>query len=348
MKRSTFAFFVLTLFAGRDALACSCPQPGLPCQVAWRADAVFAGVVVSIEAVDNDSLGAPYQSKLVKVSVQRGFTNEVSGTVDVITGMGGGDCGYDFKEGERYLIYAFRSVSSGRLTASICSRTRLLSEAAEDLKYLGSPPPPGGGHVFGRIKEVRRHPAEMELVDYGPMDGVAVSLRGESLARGGITDANGRFDFTQLPVGKGVVTVAIPFGFEPRTWEQEFEIRDPRACAQFELQIQPAARASGVVVDASGRPVKDVMVDAVAAELAGFDPPQYQYAVRTNERGDFQFDALPPGEYVFGINLTNPGNGRPRAGGPLFMPGTRVASEAAVIELKAGDTTHIGTLQLPR
>jgi hypothetical protein len=348
-KAPAYMFVILTIqVAARGAFACSCPTPGPPCQAAWNADAVFSGTAMSIQEIDNDSLGPPYKSRLVTFSVQRGYVNGPSGTIDIVTGMGGGDCGYQFKIGGQYLVYASKSFTSDRLTAGICSRTKPLAEAADDIRYLTTIGPAGsGGRVFGRVNELRRDPAENQTVDYGPVEGIVVSVRGGTFARDAVTGADGKFEIAEVPVGKATFSTVLPFGFEPRAWETELEIRDPRACYQIDLPIQQFAQASGVVVDATGRPVKDVMVDAVAAELAGFNPPQLQYPVRTNEQGAFHFERLPPGTYVFGINLTNPGYGR-RAGDPIFLPGTRVAREAVVIELKAGERQEVGTLTLPR
>jgi hypothetical protein len=138
----------------------------------------------------------------------------------------------------------------------------------------------------------------------------------------------------------------VPFGFEPRGWEMELEIRDPRTCHQTDLSIQQSAKASGTVVDAAGKPMKGVKVDAVAEELAGFNPPQHQWPETTTDRGEFRFERLPPGRYVFGINLTNPGYGA-RTGIPIFLPGTRAVREATVIQLEAGDVKDVGTLSVP-
>ena len=343
-KAAACILMMVTLAVARDAFACSCAMPGPPCQSAWNADAVFSGTVLSIEQIENEALGRPWESRLVKLSVQRGFINGPSGAVDIVTGAGGGDCGYQFKVGAQYLVYAMKNPSTGRLSTSICSRTKPLADAVEDLRYLTTIGPTGsGGRIFGRVNELKRDPAESQTVDYGPVEGIVVSVRSATFMRDAVTDADGNFEITPVPVGKATFSAVLPFGFEPRTWETELDIRDPRACFQIDLPIQQAAHVSGLVMDATGRPLKDVMVDAVAAELAGFDPQQFQYPVRTNEHGEFHFERLPPGTYVFGINLTNPGYGR-RAGVPIFLPGTRVARDATVIELKAGDSKEAGTL----
>ena len=341
----TLAMLGAMTVTSRDALACSCMMSGPPCQATWTADSVFAGTVVSIAPIDHVSLGAPYQSRLVTFSVETGFVNAAPGPLEIVTGTGGGDCGYEFKVGVKYLVYASKGGSSV-LTAGICSRTRPLAEAQEDLKYLTTMNATGsGGRVYGRVNESRRDPAEEDTVDFGPVEGIRVSIRGATFLRDAVTDGNGRFLVADLPVGPASVSIAVPYGFEPEIFEYEIEIKDPRACRQIDLTIEPLARASGFVTDASGRPLAGVEIDAVAHELAGFRPDPYQHPVKTDERGGFEFSALPPGTYVFGINLTKDRYNQSR-GAAVFLPGTAVASEATVVELKAGDRKEVGVLRL--
>lgn len=343
--RALVVMSALVVAAENDALACSCMRSGPPCQAAWTADVVFAGTVRSMEEIDNNAYGTPYRSVLVRFDVERGFVNAVPGPVEIVTGTGGGDCGYSFATGGRYLVYAWKTPSS-RLSTGICSRTRPLDEAEEDLRYLRSIPATGtGARVYGRINEWRRDPAEESGVDYGPVEGVTVSVRGPAFLRDVVTDAHDRYEVTNLPAGKATITVVPSFGFDSRSLEGELDLRDLRACSELNFTISQIARASGSVVDASGRPVAGVEVEAVAAELAGFDPPPFQRPVRTDGRGVFEFEALPPGTYVFGVNLTKRPGARQR-GKPVFLPGTALAREATVIELKPGDRKETGVLRL--
>jgi len=86
-------------------------------------------------------------------------------------------------------------------------------------------------------------------------------------------------------------------------------------------------------------------VEAVAADLAGFGPDRILQPVKTDERGVFQIDELPPGRYVFGVNLTK-GWSWDMPGRAIYLPGTLTVSEPTVIELKPGDRTEIGVLRL--
>jgi len=51
---------------------------------------------------------------------------------------GGAMCGLSFTAGQQYVIYAYET--SGRLSASICSRTTNLRQAAVDLAFLQTQP----------------------------------------------------------------------------------------------------------------------------------------------------------------------------------------------------------------
>jgi hypothetical protein len=47
-----------------------------------------------------------------------------------------GECEFEFRKGETYLVYAFEEEQSGRLDTNRCTRTARLSDAGEDLAYL--------------------------------------------------------------------------------------------------------------------------------------------------------------------------------------------------------------------
>jgi hypothetical protein len=345
--RTVILVGALTIAGESEVLGCTCPMSGPPCQATWMADSIFVGTVVSMRPIELDSSGQPYQANLVTFDVERGFMHAAPGSLQIVTGMDGGSCGYRFKAGAKYLVYASKNDSSF-LIAGRCSRTRPIADALEDLSYLQTMGGTGGGgRVYGRVKEIRRDPAEPDWTDYGPVEGLYVTVRGTTFLRDVLTDRDGRFQIAGLPIGMATISIAVPQGFAPATFEQEFEIRDPRACSQMDLTIQPRARASGFVLDGSGRPVAGVEVDAVAEELGDFRPEPYQQPVRTDERGAFEFSDLPPGRYVFGINLTKRTYPLNRAlGASVFLPGTTVASDATVFELKAGDTKEVGVLRL--
>jgi hypothetical protein len=328
----------VVLAARRDSFACSCGITN-PCQAAGYADSIFSGTVSSVEMVADSNP----QEFVVRINVDQAFVNAPRPTAILI--MDVSSCTYSFKVGQPYLVYADNK--SGKLTTSSCSRTRPLNEATEDLRYLSTMSRAANlGRISGRITEERRNPAEDRFVDYGPVEGVPVSVRGASFVRNGVTGTDGRYEITNLPAGKTTLSILFPFGFRPESFDKEVDLSDAKACRQFDFSIRPVASASGLVVDASGHPLAGVSIDAVAAELAGFDPLRHQYPPKTDEHGVFEFSDLPPGSYVFGVNLAKERYDQPRRGVSIFLPGTSVASEATVFELKAGDRKDLGTLRL--
>jgi hypothetical protein len=337
--RIVVAMIVVAAAAESESLACSCMSSGPPCQAAWAVDVIFVGTVVSIQPIERDPQPGSFRSTLVKFSIGRVFRGAMPEQPELVTNPAS-TCDYRFILDEKYLVYARKAGS--QLSTSVCSRTRPFEEAVEDIRYLTMVGAASqSSRVYGRVTEWRRDPAEHQAVDYGPVEGIPVSVRGDSFVRDAVTDTDGRFEITGLPVGKATLTSVAPAGYEPAIFEHEIEIRDPRACSHVDISIHPTARASGVVVDSAGRPASGISIDAVAAELAGFAPPAHQMPVKTDDHGVFEFEDLPPGVYVFGMNLTTRSEGT-----SLFLPGTRLASEAKVIELRPGDRRDVGVLRL--
>ena len=193
---------VALMLLPEETFGCSCPMSGPPCQAASTADSVFVGTVRGIESIDRDPSSGFDRLVLVRMDVERWFVNAVPRQVEIVTGPGGGDCGYRFANGGRYLVYAGKTETS-RYRTSICSRTRPLDQAREDLGYLTSMPAAGTpARVYGRVSEWRRDPAEERPVDYGPLEGVTVSVRGVTFLREVVTDARGRFEIPSLPPGR--------------------------------------------------------------------------------------------------------------------------------------------------
>jgi hypothetical protein len=325
--------------------ACSCAMSGPPCQAAWSTDVVFAGVVRSIESVDHPDLGGPYQARRVRFDVDRGFRGIASAVADVGTGTGGGDCGYRFEVGKRYLVYAWRS-PDGRLTTGICSRTRPIEAAQDDLKYLASIPPASpGARVYGRVTEIERDPGDDVTVDYGPVEGLLVSVQGTTFTLDATTNGDGRYEITGVPPGKATVSVLPPPRFSSRHLEQPIEIRDPRACVEVRFNVRSEGRISGVVLDAAGRSASNLPVEAIAAEDAAAPRTTSHPKVRTDESGKFELFDLSPGSYVVGVNLAEPARSDTPFP-PTFFPGTTDAARAEAIEMAAGDRKELPAFRL--
>jgi hypothetical protein len=124
--------FVIVLSAG-IANACSCAPPPPPKKALEQASAVFAGKVTAVERDGSENV--------VTISVSRTWKGTEGQTVQVRTLASGSLCGYGFQKGKSYLVYCNKAPKkngkSGALTTHLCTRTKLLANANDDLKALG-------------------------------------------------------------------------------------------------------------------------------------------------------------------------------------------------------------------
>ncbi len=129
-----FWFSVLCVFSlARSSWACSCAPGFTPQQAAAQASAIFLG---KAEKVAAPSSSQPFGEVQVKFKVDRFWKGLTSRHVVVGTWSSSAMCGYGFREGDNYLVYAHID-SQGKLQTSLCSRTRREVDADEDLVFLG-------------------------------------------------------------------------------------------------------------------------------------------------------------------------------------------------------------------
>ena len=122
----TCAIFVAS-GAWAPAVACSCAFSGPPCQAYWNSDAVFDATVVKIEPATPEVLIGEqvirHTMRRVTLNVTHAWKGVQTGTLQVVTNPDGASCGFDFKEGSRYLVFARRGQLS-EIEVSRCSATR--------------------------------------------------------------------------------------------------------------------------------------------------------------------------------------------------------------------------------
>src|SRR5690242_20093151 len=148
----------ILLFTSIQCAACWCggPTKRNPTVLDWvsyysrdPAIIIFEGSVEKQELL-NGTLGAPNalsmtgsgRHRLVTLSVLRVYSGQISGQTTLTTGLGTGDCGFDFETGKQYLIYANR-IAPDSLYTNICFGTSPLDEAAAGpaLRFLRGEPP---------------------------------------------------------------------------------------------------------------------------------------------------------------------------------------------------------------
>lgn len=208
---------VFTLSTSHDGFACSCASSGPPCQNTFQVDVVFAGTVRSIVPLPDD--GPPLRPGEMRIpqAVRVEFDavvplrgHQVS-NVSVLTAGSGPACGYGFKSGERYLVYANRRGTE--LVTGICSRTRPMADAAEDLQFFQTfSAPSDRARLSGTVTHWERDPSTEQPRDYGPVPNLRVDVSGMGQLLDTWTDDAGRYA-VRVPPGKYDVTFLPPPGF---------------------------------------------------------------------------------------------------------------------------------------
>ena len=162
MKRTLIllAFLVFGL-TSKTALACSCGQSSVK-DAYKNSDIVISGQIISVtEEYFSDSasikemIGLPTDQldkhkrvnglylKKVLIEVETVFKSQTTNdTLTIYTGAGGGDCGYRFKTGQKYIIYGDQESYFGRVSknknfpseqniywTNICTRTQEYNQA---------------------------------------------------------------------------------------------------------------------------------------------------------------------------------------------------------------------------
>jgi hypothetical protein len=315
----------LLLLAAPDAEACSCAPAN--CRSAADYDAVFEATVASIDgpaarADGQWSSADPVTVHLREVRPLRGAAKDT-----LTTAASSASCGYDFKVGERYLIFAHGD-SAGVLTVALCGLTRPVEGSAGLQHYVESlARPSAGGRVFGRVLE----PAGPRRALTG-VGGARVELAG-SHPGAVITRATGEFEFTDLPPGDYQVAVSMPRGRADLSAEaQPVTLENTYACADLSFVARSSARVAGRVVDAKGQPLGGVFLTMGVMGLT------------SQADGSFVFTNVPPGAHTVGVSLV----GGPSRMSPYPPTRARMTSDSTVVQVAPGAQVTLQPLRLVR
>lgn len=133
------ALLILLLIIPYFSEACTCIGKESIEEAYKSADLVISGEIVSIEEivskVEYDIDWTLYE---VVIKTNESFKNGLNSLIKIFTGTGGGDCGYVFKEGENYIIYANLYVINreNEYMTDDCMRTILVSDSSNEIQEL--------------------------------------------------------------------------------------------------------------------------------------------------------------------------------------------------------------------
>ncbi len=331
------------------AYACSCGVgiTGNPvCQSTWQHRAVFTGIPT---AIDLNSVGIHgFPNRKVKLRVTRPLVGlpATTGEITIETGRGGGDCGYSFELGKEYIVFAYGGENES-LGTGICSPTRPIEQATEDLKYFDQLP---SAKPLGEIRVTAFDPTQSWLKRKGDISDLAVlpetqvHLKGDSIELSVKTDSAGRAWIRDLPPGKYTLTASRPNYITAALPAIDLHAR---GCAEVPAALRLNRMVKGLVRSADGRPAPSIMIEAIDT-----DPPEPGQSIQsrdsatTDSEGRFELSNLRTGKYHIGISLTR----SPTPDAPYtrwFYPGTEEPLAAAVIQITEQPESHIVELKLP-
>jgi hypothetical protein len=343
--RGFFLLFGIVLFLNFSAVgsfACTCfgsnNAKTMRDAAAWFSEGahaskfIFEGSVNKQEVKDG-SIGAPAtamsmtssgQYRAVSVHVMHAYRGDASGDVTVITGVGGGDCGFDFETGKSYLIYASKT-GDGMFFTSMCSGTSAMEDAGAELRVLrGEAPtaddlmdryayylkylPQRSSTACGRVAMADGSPFARASVDMTQIRGE--SLRPRSAEEPDLSKPDGSFCIRGIYPGRYVLTAKkLDFdrdlrwmGYYPGvTQRSEAAVIEVKAGENlrdlnFKAGQESVYTVSFQIVASDGTPLPleafGIMIDSNSQDALSYHLNQH---VRD---GWFTMGYVPPGHYV--------------------------------------------------
>jgi protocatechuate 3,4-dioxygenase beta subunit len=163
----------------------------------------------------------------------------------------------------------------------------------------------GTGRIRGRV---------LAVDGGGPIRRAQVRISGSEIApKAALTDAEGRYDFRDLPAGRFTLQatksgfVNVQYG-QTRPFEsgKPIELADKQVLDNADISMPRGGVVSGRIVDEFGDPVPDVMVTAMRQTWSNGRrrlAPSPGRIAQTNDLGQFRVYGLPPGDYYISASL---------------------------------------------
>ena len=339
-------FFTILTFAPISK-ACTCgglPSGNPACQAYWYTPVIFSGKAVQIEPDGGDSgIGGGFDNH-VQFAIDESFKGISGATAEVSTPRDSAACGYPFKVGESYMVYAYQD-KDGKLSVGLCGRTIPMSGAAEDIAYFKSIPTLKPlGTIGGIIYDVG--PRKENEVRAPPIQALKVTAEGPKGTVETRTDESGKYRFADLEPGEYLVKLSAPKGFFPLIDEHKVKVI-AKGCSFYDGVFARNTVISGRVTDEDGKPASKLLASLVPANTIDDKTQKDNLFVEIDELGNYIFRSIPAGRYYVGFRLdgiSGDNSAYPRT----FYPGTQNIAEAAVIAIADGESIDGLNFQLPK
>lgn len=291
---------------------------------------MFRGRVLEVKVPSSPAVSHTYPDGSMGVSFAVPMSVQVRFEVlEVFKGEPGREITVDagqgmFNQDGEYVVFA--SPYKAAMVASVCSRTHQITDAAEDadLMWLRAyPTAPGTAAIFGSFA----------VADGKNEKTVAsVTLSGD-VTRTAVVDEKNGYRFNDLVPGTYTVTASVPAGLV--TGGAKTVSVGAKGCAQIDWYVQHDSHIRGTVSDVSGKRLSRVSVGLLrpAANRTGFEIVTRQ---GTDERGNYDFSKVEPGDYWVALYPLGPNNNEPHA--PVYYPSGSTSATAKLLHVTASES----------
>jgi hypothetical protein len=370
-----FAFLVAGVFIASVAAteACTCFRADSPaaCEQYKKFDIAFVGRAIHVPP---DRAAGRVRFRLTQT-----LKGVARPEVSVLNQESGMSCGYQFDEGQDYVVFAGRN-AAGDIDIGPCTSTvwqihvpdfaapQFRRESAEAVAFAESLRKQAtGGRIFGEVRIDVPFVSPDDRDDrQKPVDGATVILRGPGEGRR-TTTINGRYEFTGLPRGTYRVSVTMPDGLPPARsarppehlveqgdslfnyppsppeYTRSVTIAEAGSCGYAPFAAVFDGEIAGSIVNDDGTPAQTTVVELFPSAI---DPRRQDSfnapTAYTDSHGAYRFEHLPPGRYIVGINLRDLLMAVRAT--PYRQPGD---DEPSIIEIGNGTHIELGVLRLP-
>lgn len=204
---------LLLTVLGDAAAGCVClPIPKTPCEAAKDADVFRGKLVEAIPIIHAAAPGLPPPPPTgmrYRFQVLEDFSRSGRTSIELVrTGMT--SCDGSYSVGTEYVVYARKSAAGQLRPEFKCGRTRPVKDADADLQYLR------------RGALVRTVLAGTLRTRLGPGSGQRIEARTAYASFETETDAEGLFQFLDLPTGRYILQAAL----HPELQKLEAEVKE--------------------------------------------------------------------------------------------------------------------------
>jgi hypothetical protein len=299
--------------------------------------------------VGSTTFPLPFPQRKVQIKVTEALVGLSSNQKEIVveTGLGGGDCGYGFQRGLDYIVYASKK-PDGSFSTGICTPTRPIENATDDLKYfhqLANASPTSEIRVTALDILGARVYGSGGRSQLPVLSGARVTIDGAGVHESSATDGAGRHIFAGLPPGEYKVHAslegyAMPDGLRPVQVHA-------KGCAEVALPMRLDRSVSGRVLTSEGLPASGVTVESVPFRPRNENElPWAADSSVTDANGNYELRHLSTGDYYLGISLTR----SPTLENPYtrwFFPGTEDPSKAGILHVSDKPETQRFDLTVP-